>query len=181
MPWYHEGEPIAEDDAGLRRWLEEEVWYGGVRKRGCRDDVLRDWLLARALERADAEFGDASRLLGYYYERHEDWSLTAIVELLGWDVLEDDSTYAELMYGVSDMGCVLAQLARAPCMQGVADPRDLYAIRERVIAVRRDLDGLLDAVSRAQGRMVPEPPCPDRYGLDADGDADLYDMWRRME
>lgn len=88
---------------------------------------------------------------------------------------------ADAVYGVSDMGCVLAQLARAPCMQGVADPRDLYAIRERVIAVRRDLDGLLDAVSRARDRMVPEPPCPDRYGLDADGDADLYDMWRRME
>lgn len=100
MPWYHEGELIAEGTEGLRDWLGREIWEDGVRKRGCRDDVLFDWLLARALERADAEFGDASRLLGYYYDRHEDWNLTAIVELLGWDVLEDDSTYEELKGGV---------------------------------------------------------------------------------
>lgn len=100
MPWYHEGEPIAEDDAGLRRWLEEEVWYNGVRKRGCRDDVLRDWILERALERVDEEYGTASKLLGHYYDRHEEWNSIAILELYGWDVLEDDATYEELKAGV---------------------------------------------------------------------------------
>lgn len=100
MPWYHGGERIAEDDAGLRRWLEEEVWYGGVRKRGCRDDVLRDWILDRALERVDEKYGTASKLLGHYYERHEEWNSIAIVELYGWDVLDDDATYEELKAGV---------------------------------------------------------------------------------
>lgn len=100
MPWYHEGELIAEGKAGLRDWLTREVWDDGVRKRGCRDDVLRDWILERALERADEKYGTASKLLGHYYERHEEWNSIAIVELYGWDVLEDDATYEELRAGV---------------------------------------------------------------------------------